>query len=141
MGRVINPEGAGKERAQLMRGVVLALRELMAQGTIDEKTRDLAAFLALALESIWETVDVSVAAWEKRGYWVKADRFRMDWQWSERLGRGLRQAVLADDWAQVAGLSAQVAEKAQGVKLPQRHRLGEPWVGAWKRLRDGKQAG
>jgi len=137
MGRVINPEGAGKERTQLVRGVVLALRELMAQTTIDDRTRDLAAFLALALESIWETVDVSVAAWEKRDYWVKADRFRMEWQWAERLGRGLRQAVLADDWAQVAGLSAQVAAKVQAVKLPQRHRLGTPWVGAWKRLRAG----
>ena len=54
------------------------------------------------------------------------------------LGGGLRQAVLADDWAQVAGLSAQVAEKVQSVKLPQRHRLGTPWVGAWAKLRQGK---
>ena len=138
MGRVINPEGAGKERTQLVRGAVLALRELMSQTTIDDKTRDLAAFIALALESTWATVDISVAAWEKRGYWVKADRFRMEWQWAERLGGGLRQAVLAEDWAQVAGLSAQVAEKVQSVKLPQRHRLGTPWVGAWARLRQGK---
>lgn len=136
MGRVINPESAGKERTQMMRGVILALRELMAQATINETTRDLAAFVALSLEAIWGTVDLSVTAWEKRGYWVKADRFRMEWQWTERLGVGLRQAVLADDWVQVAGLSAQVAEKVHSMTLPKRHGLGTPWVGAWKRLRD-----
>jgi len=34
---VINPEGVGKERTQLMRSVVLALRELMQQNAIDQK--------------------------------------------------------------------------------------------------------
>jgi hypothetical protein len=106
----------------------------MAQASIDENTRDLAAFIGMALGAIWETIDPSVAAWEKRGYWVKADRFRMDWAWTERLGRAMRQAARVEDWAQVAGVAAQVAEKVQGMKLPQRHRLGTPWVGAWKSL-------
>ena len=134
MGRVINTETAGKERLQLTRAVVLALRELMLQTSPDSHTRDLAAFIALALEEISSTIDVSVAAWEKRGYWIKADRFRMDWVWSENLGKNMRQAVLADDWIGVARVSAQVAEKLNGTKVPQRHRLGTPWEGAFKRL-------
>ena len=135
MGRVINPEGVGKERTQLMRSVVLALRELMQQNAIDQKTRDLAAYLALALLAIDQTVDVTVAAWEKRDYWLKADRFRMEWAWSGRLGENLRKAVLADDWPQVAQIAAAVAEKVKQTEVPKRHGYKTPWDGAWDRLR------
>ncbi len=135
MSRVINPEGAGRERNQLVKAVVLAIRELMRQTEPNEHSRDLAAFIALALLQISETVESSVAAWEKKGYWVKADRFRMEWAWAERLGKQMRQAVLEDDWAAVARVAAQVGEKLSGVDVPVRHRLGQPWVGAWQQLR------
>jgi hypothetical protein len=134
LGRVINPEGAGKERTQLLRSVVLALRELMQQNTADNKTRDLAAYIALALQAINETVEVSVAAWEKRDYWLKADRFRMEWAWAGRLGENMRKAVLADNWPLVAETAAAVAEKVKKIEVPKRHGLGTPWAGAWDRL-------
>ncbi|RPI22643.1 MAG: hypothetical protein EHM70_23520 [Chloroflexota bacterium] len=134
MGRVINPESAGKERNQLNRAVVLAIRELMKQNTVDDTSRDLAAFISLALLRISETIDTSVEAWEKRDYWIKADRFRMEWAWSGRLGHDMRQAVLAGDWAMVAMTAAQAAQKLMNVKVPIRHRLGTPWVGAWQEL-------
>lgn len=134
MSRVINIESAGKERTQLTRAIVVAMRELSQQSDLDEKTRDLAAFIALALEEIASTIDISVAAWEKRGYWVKADRFRMDWIWTENLGTKIRKAILAEDWATVALSVGQVGEKLSGVKVPQRNRVGTPWKGARKQL-------
>ena len=134
MGSVININGAGKERNQLTRGIVLALRELVAQKDTDSYTQDLAAFIVLALESISKTIDSSVEAWEKRGYWVKADRFRMEWAWSSRLAQMMRKALMEEDWSQVALAVAQVAEKLKTVKVPQRHHLGSPWVGAWEQL-------
>lgn len=134
MSRVINTQSVGKERTQLSRSIVLALRELMSQTEVDEHTRDLAAYIVLALEQIFRTIDVSVSAWEKRGYWVKADRFRMEWIWTESLGNRLRNAVLAEDWPAVAMTSAQVAEKLREVDVPKRHKLGTPWVGAWKKM-------
>ncbi len=135
MSRVINTENAGKERTQLTRAVVLALRELMRQTSTDGQTRDLAAFIALALDEIFKTIDESVAAWEKRGYWVKADRFRMEWLWSGTLSKTMREALLKEDWATVARVSAQVAEKLPDIKVPQRNRIGTPWEGAWEKLR------
>ena len=134
MGRVINVESAGKERTQLTRAIVVAMRELSQQNDMDQKTRDLAAFMALALEEIASTIDISVAAWEKRGYWVKADRFRMDWIWTEKLGATMRKAVLEEDWAAVAITVGQVGQKLNSVKVPQRNRVGTPWVGAYKQL-------
>ncbi len=134
MGRYINPEGAGKQRTQLCKAVVLALRELMKQTEPDAHSRDLAAFTAISLEKIDETVESSVAAWEKKGYWVKADRFRLEWEWSKTLGERLRQAILADDWATVAITSAQVAQRLMKVEVPVRHHLGTPWEGAWQKI-------
>jgi hypothetical protein len=135
MGRIINPESAGKERKELSRATALALQELMRQTEVNDLTRDLAAFVALALESIHQTIDASVVAWEKRGYWLKADRFRMEWSWSERLAGEMRSAILSEDWGRVAMIAVRVAEKIKDVKVPQRNRIGTPWIGAWRQLR------
>jgi hypothetical protein len=136
LGRVIKIEGVGKERKHLTRAVVLALRELMKQTEPDSKTRDLAAFIALALLEIEKTIDESVTPWEKRGYWLKADRFRLEWAWAGRLGLEMREAVILEDWTAIARIAAQVAEKLDHVQLPKRNRLGTPWEGAWQQLKE-----
>ena len=134
MSRVINPDSAGKERTRLTKAIVIAIRELAKQTDTGGDARDLAAFIALALLTIAEGIDVSVAAWEKRNYWVKADRFRMDWAWTEPMGEKMKTAVLEDDWASVALLSTQIAGKLGKVQVSDNHRMGKPWVGAWKQL-------
>jgi hypothetical protein len=134
LSRVINPDGAGKERNRLVKSIVLAMRELMRQSEPDNHSRDLAAFIALALIEVNETIESSVGAWEKKGYWVKADRFRMEWAWSERMGKQMRDAVLQDDWATIAMTVAQLGGKLNNVDVPARHRLGTPWEGAYEHL-------
>ena len=141
MGRVINPETAGKERNLLIRGVVVAMRELMKQASQDELSRDLAAFIGLSLLEIFETVNVSVAAWEKRNYWVKADRYRMEWLWTQALGQRLCHAVLVEEWLTIATLMAEIAQKVMHVDVPKRHGVGEAWIGAWEELHDRHHAG
>ncbi len=136
--RIINPDSAGKERTRLSKSVVLALRELAKKTAPDRESRDLAAFIGLALVEIHETIESSVGAWEKRGYWVKADRFRMDWDWSLRMGQNMKKAVLSDDWGTVALTSVQIAGKFNSINIPERHRLGTPWVGAWLALQKEK---
>ena len=138
MGRVINPEGVGKERNQLMRALAISLRELMQQAAPGAKTRDLAAFIVLLLENIAATIDRTVEPWEKRGYWVKADRFRLDWDWAERAAKQMRAAVLAEEYGEIALVAVSIGEKLGSVKLPQKHRLGTPWEGAWEKLLEGK---
>jgi hypothetical protein len=104
----------------------------MRQTEPDARSRDLAAFISLALIQIAQTIDVSVEAWEKRGYWVKAERFRMEWDWAGRLGRAMKEALKKDDWGTIAGTSVQIAQKLMKVQVTERHRLGTPWVGAWQ---------
>lgn len=134
MGRVIKTNNIGTERNRLAKSVVLAIRELMKQTKPDDLTRDLAAYIVLALVAISATIEVSVSAWEKRGYWVKADRFRLEWQWSETYSQKMRIALFAEDWPIVAATAVQIADKLSRVKVSEKHRLGMPWEGAWQQL-------
>lgn len=136
MSRVINPESAGKQRKRLARSVVLSIRELGNQTEVNAASKDMAAYIVLALQEMHETVETSVVAWEKRGYWVKADRFRLEWEWSAVLSKKIHKALMDDDWASMAMLLAQVAQKLNKEQIPARHRLGTPWVGAWKHLQE-----
>jgi len=134
LSRVINPESSGKERTKLTKTIVKAIRELMVQKEPNKLTKDLAAYISIALMEISKTVDVSVVAWEKRGYWLKADRFRLDWEWTETLGEQMRDSLLNEDWAGVALLSAKIAQKFSNIQIAQNNRLGEPWHDALGKL-------
>ena len=134
MSRVINPDSAGKQRTQLTKAIVLAVRELARQTDTSATARDLAAFISIALQTISDGIEVSVAAWEKRDYWVKADKFRMEWAWAASASQKMRTAVLSDDWATVAMLSATIAQKFNKIQVSENNRLGKPWIGAFKQL-------
>ena len=134
MSTIINPDSAGKERTRLTKAIVLAVRALAKQNQVTEEAKDLAAFMAIALRVIANGIDVSVAAWEKRDYWIKADKFRMEWLWTAQFADKLKTAVLSDDWTTVAMLSAQIAQKFHKIVVSDNHRLGRPWVGAFQKL-------
>ncbi|MCK6539978.1 MAG: hypothetical protein L6Q26_07960 [Anaerolineales bacterium] len=134
MSRLIKTDTAGKDRTRLSKAIVLAVRELAKQKNVTNETKDLAAFLALALQAISDGIDASVGAWEKRGYWVKADRFRMEWVWAGQFAQKMKDAVLADDWATIAALLPQIAGRFGKVQVSENHRLGKPWEGAYGRL-------
>ena len=66
---------------------------------------------------------------------VKADRFRMEWIWTESMGNTMRSAVINDDWATIAMTVAKLGGKLNNVDVPVHNRLGTPWVGAYKQLK------
>lgn len=134
MSRVINPDSVGKERTRLTKGIVLCIRQLAKQAKVTTETKDQAAFIALALQAIADGIDVSVAAWEKRDYWVKADKFRMEWMWAGQVASKMKTAVLADDWATIAMLMPQIAQRFNKIEVSDNHRLGTPWAGAYTLL-------
>ena len=134
MSRVINPDSVGKERTRLTKSIVLCIRELAKQSDVTAETKDQAAYIALALQAIADGIDVSVAAWEKRDYWVKADKFRMEWMWAGQLAAKMKEAVLTDDWATIAMLMPQIAQRFNKIEVSDNHRLGKPWASAYQLL-------
>ena len=134
MSRVISTASPGKDLILLEKGIVIAIRELAKIQIMDDNTLDLLAYIALSMLSIGETIDASVTAWEKRGYWVKADRYRMEWTWASRLGSEMKQAILVENWGEVARITGLVTQKLTRIKISQRNRMGSPWVGAYTKL-------
>ena len=134
-----NQESGTTLRNRLSRGIVLAIRLLMEQGAPDDDSLDKIAFVVLALNKIAESVDASATAWEKRDYWVKADAFRMEWEWVLGSSERLKGALLTKDWAQIASELIVVGQKLNKVQISPKNRIGEPWIGAYAALR--KQAG
>lgn len=135
MSRVITTESGTRERTRLSKAVVKAIRLLAQQERPDDDSRDLAAFIAIACDEMYKSVEASVIAWEKKDYWVKADRFRMEWQWCDRAASAMTKAVLADDWGGVASTSGMIAQKLMKVQLAPGARVGTPWVGAYRQLK------
>ena len=102
----------------------------MRQSTVDKTTRDMVAFVILALREMASGIDNSVEAWEKRGYWVKADKYRMTWLWTGEMSKKLTQAYQQDNWKKIADFLAEVMGKFMTIKVSDRHRMGKPWLGA-----------
>ena len=139
LGRVINPDSAGKQRTQFVKATALAGRELIHKTQLDDEFLDLAAFLIMALEAIFDSIDPSVQAWEKRGYWVKADQFRMEWSWTQKLSKEMYTYWLAKDWPSVVQVAVKVLQKLGDVKISEHHRMGKPWDGARLKLENSSR--
>ena len=134
LGKIIKTHSAGKDRIHLSRNILQAIQQLARQNEVNDDTRDLVAFIALALDEISETIEASVAAWEKRGYWVKADRFRLDWEWAGTQAKIIRKAAIEEDWGVVLQNIPRIAEHLKDVKQLKRPSKTEPWRGAWGSL-------
>jgi len=130
--RIIATSTPGKERAQLSKAIVITIREFMRQKEPGKSTHDMVAFIILALNEIAEGIDKSVAAWEKRGYWVKADKYRMEWQWTGLIAEKLKKSFERNDWGNIASILVEIMGQFEDIKVSDRHRMGKPWVGAHK---------
>lgn len=140
MSRLIDPNSIGKQRNYLIKAILLTIRDLAPRQKVDSEAYDMAAFIALCLIEIHGGIDITIQAWEKRNYWLKADQFQREWAWSGRLGEQLRTAVLGQDWEGVVQLLPQIAAKLNGrIKLPKRNTVGEVWRGAYYRLKQGEK--
>jgi hypothetical protein len=130
--RIIQSSTPGKERGKLSKAIVITIREFMRQEAPDHSTKDMVAFVILALQEISRGIELSVAAWEKRGYWVKADKYRLEWQWTGEMSNKLQVAFSKEDWATIAGYFLESMEKFSNIKVSDKHRMGKPWENAFK---------
>jgi hypothetical protein len=107
----------------------------------ETEQKDLVAFMSLLLSDIDRSVEQAAAAWEKRGYWLKADQFRRQWNWVTTGREGLDRALAADDMAAAAGTLARLAASVAGTDVKAKTANAAPWHGAWEHWRKGQIAG
>jgi hypothetical protein len=134
MGRLIQTDSTGTERQRLRRTIAEALHLLMAKRELDDEVRDLAALIALALREIAAGVERSAGVWDKRHYYIKADRLRADWEWSQRSADRLTHLIRAGDWARLPVVLAELAPRFADIRVGKLTRSPRLWSGAYRKL-------
>ena len=130
MSRVVNPNNPGKARNQSRRTIAELLRRLSQQQELDDEAKDMAAAIAIALRQIDESILVTVAAWEKRDYWTKADRFMREWEWAGGMASEMEAMIQENDWGQLPLLMAQLFPHFADVNIKKMTRTPADWIGS-----------
>ena len=136
MGRIVSVDSTGAQRQRLRRTIAESLNRLMAKRVLDDEARDLAALIVLSLREIDAGIDRSATAWEKRDYFVKADRLRADWAWVPRAADRMTVLIRGGDWARLPVVLASLAPRFADIQVIKLTRSSRSWQGAYRRLMD-----
>jgi len=133
MTKIIQTESGEKLRKDILKTIGLTLELLTVKSSFDSETKDMVAFVVLALEKVAVTINESVAAWEKRGYWIKADHFRLEWDWAGEFAKQIKICLQENDWTGMQNILARIQTK--GIISSKSLRInGKPWKGAYFKL-------
>ncbi|MCE2473383.1 MAG: hypothetical protein J4G18_16110, partial [Anaerolineae bacterium] len=102
MSRVINTNSPGKRRNAHLRTIAEILRRLSQEQEINQESKDMVAMLVFCLRGIEGTVEESMVAWEKRGYWKKSDEFQQKWWWASLLSKSVDDLLRIERWVYLA---------------------------------------
>ncbi|GAB5490247.1 MAG: hypothetical protein Phog2KO_04620 [Phototrophicaceae bacterium] len=135
MGRVINNNTPGKRRNAMMRTIAEILRRLgQHNGDITDEVRDMTAMIVFCLREIDESIIDTIKAWEKRGYWQKADKFQLTWMWSEQYAKQLETLIRDDNWNQLPEIMMKLFPHFASIEINKMTRKPNDWVGTYDKL-------
>jgi hypothetical protein len=134
MSRIISTEGPGKIRNQHRRTIAEALRRLSLKQQLDDEVKDLAALIVFCLHRIADTVEQTTEAWDKRDYYLKADRFREGWRWVEPLADQLSAVIYEGRWEALPDVLVQLMPHFADVTVKQMTRKPSLWKGAYEKF-------
>ncbi len=134
MARVINTNSPGKRRNAHMRTIAEILRHLGQKTMIDDSSKDMVAAVIFSLRAIEATVEESAVAWEKRGYWKKADDFQQKWWWCSLSSTSLEKLVRSDNWEQIPEAVVKLFPHFSDIKINRLTRDPSDWIGMYSKL-------
>ena len=134
MSRVINTNSPGKVRNRNMRSIAEIMRRVGGKAKIDSEAKDMIAALVFLLREVHESALVTVEAWEKRGYWMKADRFILEWEWSEEIAANLEDVIRHEAWDLMPRLLAGLIPHTTDIQIKTMTRSPDIWRGAYQKL-------
>jgi len=135
--RIIATESVGQERHKLRRTIAEALRRMATKQTFDQESLDLAALIVFSLRRLEEGVEQTATAWEKRDYYLKADRFRREWEWLDDTAYALETALLLGNHDRVPEVLATLFPKFADMTISRYTRSSKLWEGCYQRLQSG----
>lgn len=134
MSRIININNPGRVRSQNKRTVAEIIRRVGSKPQIDPEAKDMAASLVYLLREIFESANHTATAWEKRGYWMKADRLLREWEWSAEMASNIEDVIRNEAWDLLPRLIAELIPFTADVNIKSMTRPASLWQGAYHKL-------
>lgn len=135
MGRVINTNTPGKRRNAMMRTIAEILRRIGQQGgEVNDSIRDMVATIIYCLREIDDSIIDTIKAWEKRGYWQKADKFQQEWMWAELSAKRLEKILKDDNWTTLPEDMMKLFPHFSDIVINKMTRKPSDWEGAYDKL-------
>ena len=134
MTRIVHTNNPGRQRSHLRRTIAEILRHFMFKREIDEESKDMSATLVYSLRGIAETVEATTSAWEKRNYFLKADRFRLDWEWALPAAEQLQTIISGSRWEELPRAIAALAPHFRDIRIAKLTRPPSTWKANYRLL-------
>jgi hypothetical protein len=134
MSRVINVNNPTKIRNQHRRTIAEIVRRLSEKPAIDAESKDMAAMLVYLLRDIAAGVEQTAQAWEKRDYWLKAERFLREWSWTGETAANLEDIIRNEAWDLLPRLIVELYPRFADIQIKNMTRRPETWQGAYRKL-------
>lgn len=134
MSRVININDPSKVRNQHRRTIAELLRLLLQKPKMDGDAKDMVSHIVLCLHEINVGVEQTAKAWEKREYWMKAERFMREWDWSKEMAYNLEDVIRHEAWDLLPELLGELMSHFADIELKSMTRKPEMWQAAYKQL-------
>ncbi len=136
MSRVINTNSPTKIRNQNRRLIAEMMQRLGKKQEVDAEAKDMTAAIVFSLRAIYETCESAAKAWEKRDYWIKAERFLRDWRWTQTMAANIEDVIREDAWELIPQLLMELFPKFSDIQVKTLTKKPIEWQGAYKRLMD-----
>jgi hypothetical protein len=117
-----------------MRTCAEIIRHLSQKSDVDDEVKDMAATLVYCFREIAAGIESSAQAWEKRDYWVKAERFRTKWLWPSEAEADLQDIIHNDAWDLLPNFLIDLLPRFSAIKIAKFTRKPSVWEGALERL-------
>lgn len=134
MSRVIHLENPTKIRNQHRRTIAELMRRLTQKAQVDGDAKDMAAQIVYSLREIISSVDQSAQAWEKRGYWMKSERFLREWTWTSETAVNIEDVIRHEAWDLLPELLADLFPRFVDIDIKSFKQPPTIWQGAYKKL-------
>lgn len=135
MSHYIQTENNAALRNKYLKFAALTIRSLSRKIEFDIEAKDMAAFVIMLLLEIQNNVIRTMQAWEKRGYWAKADHFRREWQWCQDYAVLLSKALNENNWSLLKNEVSKLDVKFKLLKISNKLFNTSPWEGAYAKLK------
>ena len=115
--------------------MVYTISKLREESPGTDRHKDMLAFIALTSEAVINSVRTTMGAWEKRGYWIKADNFREKWNWIFVFHESLIEVIQNEEWSKLSELICSISKYTDDVSIPKKRSYSEPWIGSYNKLK------